>query len=302
MVLSRTAGNLLYQRQMATLNLGWGEIANAPGTQAPPQGPFMQANVGTTQLTQPRGPLFGGPFGSAPAIQPSRTFPSQPLSSAPGIARGVWGNPENIYAAPSRVAVGDSGNVIRYDEYKPPFGPNALMYPSRSVQLASNPGTAGYVHSSTACSSSFEGFAERLTSILTRNPVTKSDINEALNLMKQCADARLEDAKRHDEFNLSHQLAYNKVSNLGNFVAAFYNRFPLTTERYPTMEFQNVGHYFVVDFDQTTLGGRAVERVYIDGRTGVSLSVPPSGGRRKTRKLRKTKRATRRKRLSSRRK
>jgi hypothetical protein len=264
---------------MAGIDLGWGQIFNQPQTTQAPSTAFGLATRGTVNVT-PFAGTTPGAFAPATSVAPRTGYT---LPSAPATARGVFGSPDNIYAAPS--GIGPGGQPERY--YK---ASTDLAYPSRSVELASDPRTAAYTHSSTACSSTFEGFAERMTSLLTRNPLTRESINEALNLAQQCLTARQADTARFGAFDQSHKLAYDKVSRLGNFIAGFYNAAPLVNGSYPPMRIQNKGFYFVVDFNPMQFNGQTVNRLYIDAKN--VWNQPPTGGRRVTRKRRTQKRRT----------
>lgn len=283
------------------VNLGWGGIFNAPSAASPPTTPFQQTPVpGWRQVSTALNPIgrpVEGTFGPASAqpIIPGWRYPTPPPTTAVPIQQGSFGS---IYAAPSGIIDG-----VKQKVFQAATDPS---YPSRSVELASNPWTSQHVHSSTACSGSFEGLSQRLTSLLGTSPVPRENIHEALNLLTQCVKARESVAfsDKYKGFDTGHALVYNAVGKLGNFIQDYYNRISARGDpTFPGMRFQYVKPFFVIDLQGQPVEVQGVmqSRIYVSAN-GLGSNPPTGGKRRKTRKLRKSRRATRRKRVSSHRK
>ncbi len=177
-----------------------------------------------------------------------------PFGPPPGAAP-----PMGLYPAPFQLTGTSVYNSPATADYTPARNP---MYPSRSVERTFTANNRGIHHASFACSSNFANLAQRLSYLL-ESP-SQGQMIEAIDLLQNCLSERRINSERFGGMNPEHQLPYNLVKNLLEFVSDYYQRIGNVGEGMVLQFLGQITQGFQVRVQRSAIiGGRYVDRFQI---------------------------------------
>jgi hypothetical protein len=165
-------------------------------------------------------------------------------------------------------------------------------FPSRSVEI-SETGRGNPVHASVACSSNFQGLAQRLTFIL--DHPSQQNMYEAIDVLDNCLNERVINSNRFGGMNPAHRTVFELVRRLKQFIFDYYSEYGQVGDSLGIQYTGTVNGGFVANLQRAIrTNGGIIDQFQI--RPDATVPIRYGGKRKATRKAGRKARKTRHKR------